>query len=83
MPLFAPMLIVIFFAYTPISKRFLNRVKYISISVGVTLITWTLFYTINMLSVNSVIDVDFGEPLAILILFFITIYIWKRKHNNF
>jgi len=83
MPLFAPMLIVIFFAYTPISKRFLNRVKYISISVGVTLITWTLFYTINMLSVNSVIDVDFGEPLAILILFLITIYIWKRKHNNF
>jgi len=83
MPLFAPMLIVIFFAYTPISKRFLNRVKYISISVGVTLVTWTLFYTINMLSVNSVIDVDFGEPLAILILFLITIYIWKRKHNNF
>ncbi len=79
MPLFAPLLIVLIFAFLPLHKRFLSRAKYLLLTMGATLITWTVLYSANMLSLNGVINPDFGQPLIILLLLLLTIIVWKKK----
>jgi len=82
MPLFAPLLITIFFLYMPLHKRVLNGVKFLIVSVGVTLIVWALFYSANMLSVNGAINVDLGQPLIFAFVLIITVFVWLKKLNN-
>ena len=82
MPLFAPALMVIIFAYLPFHRRFLSRAKYLFSTMGLTLIVWTLLYSVNMLSVNGVINPDLGQPLVIAILFALSIYIWIKVFNK-
>ncbi len=81
MPLFAPFLMMIIFAYLPLHKRFLSRAVYLLLTMGLTLIVWTILYSVNMLSVNGVINPDFGQPLIIILLFAATAYIWVCKKN--
>ena len=83
MPLFAPFLIIIIFAYLPSYKRYMSRAKFMFLTMGLTLIIWTLLYSLNMLSVNGVIDADFGVPVLIFILFIVSILIWFKKANSF
>jgi lipopolysaccharide export system permease protein len=79
MPLFAPLLIVIFFLNTPLHKRVLNSVKFLILSVGVTLIVWALFYSANMLGVNGAININLGQPLIFALLLIITVFVWLKK----
>jgi len=83
MPLFAPMLIAIIFAFLPLNKRFLNSAKYLISTMGLTLIVWTILYSVNMLSINGVVPVDLGEPMLIFILFLLSLYIWNARASSF
>ncbi|NPA28452.1 MAG: LptF/LptG family permease [Epsilonproteobacteria bacterium] len=82
MPLFAPFLIILIFLNLPIHKRFLNKAKFIIYSIGVTLITWAILYSFNMLSLNGAINPHFGQPVVILLLGLITLFMLiKRKRD--
>jgi len=83
MPLFAPMLIVIIFAFLPLHKRFLNSAKYLLLTMGSTLVVWTILYSVNMLGINGVVPVDLGEPMLIFILFLLSLYIWNKRASSF
>ena len=82
MPLFAPLLITIIVILIPIHKRYLNRAKFYFLSIGSTLVIWSILYSINMISSNGVISPYLGEPIAIFILFIITILIFLKKDNR-
>jgi len=83
MPLFAPFLIMIIFALLPMHKRFLSRAKFLAFTMGSTLIVWTILYSVNMLGINGVIPVDFGQPVIILILALIATTTWLRRKEKF
>ena len=83
MPLFAPFLIMIIFALLPMHKRFLSRAKFLAFTMGSTLIVWTILYSVNMLGVNGVIQVDFGQPVVVLILAIISIISWIKRKERF
>jgi lipopolysaccharide export system permease protein len=82
MPLFAPLLIVIIILFTPIHKRYMSRAKYFMFTLGITLIVWSLLYSLNMMSVNGMIPVYMGQPLIVFILFILTFYLVLRKRNS-
>ena len=79
MPLFAPILIVLIFLYTPLNRRFLNRGKYLFATVGLTLLVWSLLYSLNMLGLSGTINPDFGQPVVIFILLIVSIYLYIKK----
>jgi len=83
MPLFAPALIIMILAYLPLHRRFLSRAKYLVTTMGLTLIVWTILYSVNMLSINGVIPVDLGQPFVIILLYLLAFYIWFKKRHSF
>ncbi len=83
MPLFAPILIIIIFAMLPIHRRFVSRAKYLLLTMGTTLVIWTLLYSVNMLTINGTIPADLGQPLVIFVLFIISLLVWKKKAESF
>ena len=83
MPLFAPILIIIIFAMLPLHRRFISRAKYLLLSMGTTLVIWTLLYSVNMLSINGTIPADLGQPLVIFVLLIISIFVWRKKSESF
>ena len=78
MPLYAIFLIVIIFYYTPISKRFFNKGKYLFYSIGSALLLWTLLYSLNMLSLAGTINPWLGQPLVIGVLALYAMYCYVR-----
>ena len=82
MPLFAPFLIIIIFALLPMHKRYISRAKFLALSMGATLIVWTILYSANMLGVNGVIPVDLGEPIIIAILAGVSLVVWFSKKEK-
>ena len=83
MPLFAPILIIIIFAMLPLHRRFISRAKYLVLTMGSTLIVWTLLYSVNMLSINGTIPADLGQPLVIFVLFIISLLVWRKRAESF
>jgi len=83
MPLFAPALAVLIFALLPLHRRFLSRGRYLTLTMGITLVVWATLYSSNMLSLNGVIPVDLGQPVVILLLFIFSSYIWFKKRITF
>ena len=79
MPLFAPLLILLIFRFTPINRRFLNRGRYLLATVGVTLVIWSLLYSVNMLGLSGAINPDYGQPVVILILLILTLFAYIKK----
>jgi len=82
MPLFAPMIILLILIYTPISKRYMNPVKYYLFGVGITIFTWIVLYGINILTLNSVLPASYSQPFVILFLLFITIYLLFKERKR-
>ena len=78
MPLYALFLIVIIFYYTPISKRFFNKGKYLFYSIGSALLLWTLLYSLNMLSLAGTINPWLGQPLVIALLALYALYCYMK-----
>ena len=79
MPLFAPIMIVLIFLYTPVNRRFLNRGKYLLFSIGATLMIWSLLYSANMLGLSGAINPDFGQPVIIFVLLIASIYAYIKR----
>ncbi len=78
MPLYAIFLIVIIFYYTPISKRFFNKGKYLFYSIGSALLLWTLLYSLNMLSLAGTINPWLGQPIVIGVLALYAMYCFMK-----
>ncbi len=82
MPLFAPFLILIIGMLTPLHQRFFSRSKYYLYSLGATLVVWSLLYSTSMLSKNSTLPAILGQPVIVLILAIISLYLLVKKRNN-
>ncbi len=68
-PWFAPILMVIFFTYAPISSRFLNLSLFSFGAILVTLIVWGILFMMGELSNNKTLAPEIGiiVPIAALV----------------
>ena len=82
MPLFAPFLIIIIGMLMPLHRRFFSKAKFFLYSLGFTLIIWSILYSLNMMSINEVVPPYLGQPLVVIILAMIAIYLWISRRNN-
>ncbi len=82
MPLFAPIIVLLILIYTPISKRYMNPIKYYLFGISITILTWVILYGINILTINSVLPATYSQPLVILLILFITIYLWFKESKR-
>ncbi len=78
-PLFSIFLIIIIFFNLPNSKRFFNKSKFLIYSIGLSLIVWTLLYSINILSLSGTINPLFGIPFIIFLLFIISLWYYFKS----
>jgi lipopolysaccharide export system permease protein len=67
-PWFAPILMVIFFTYAPVSSRFLNLSFFSFGAILVTLITWGLLFMLGELSNNKTLSPEMGIIAPIILL---------------
>lgn len=67
-PWFAPILMVIFFSYAPVSGRFLNISFFSFGAILVTLIVWGLFFMMGELSNNKTLSPEMGIITPIIVL---------------
>lgn len=67
-PWFAPMLMVIFFTYTPVSSRFLNLSFFSFGAILVTLFVWGILFMLGELSNNKTLSPEMGVIIPILVL---------------
>ncbi|WP_310440692.1 LptF/LptG family permease [Sulfuricurvum sp.] len=67
-PWFAPILMVIFFTYAPVSSRFLNLSFFSFGAILVTLITWGLLFMLGELSNNKTLSPEMGIITPIILL---------------
>lgn len=77
-PLFVPFLVTIIFFFVPISVRFINVSLFSFGAIVSTLMTWGVLFMLIELAKNKTISSEVGIVLPIVILFFITIFIWKK-----
>ncbi len=82
MPLFAPIVVLLILIYTPISKRYMNSLKYYLFGIGITILVWIVLYGINILTINSVLPAAYSQPLVILLLLFATLFLWFRESKR-
>jgi lipopolysaccharide export system permease protein len=67
-PWFAPILMVIFFSYAPVSGRFLNISFFSFGAILVTLLVWGLFFMMGELSNNKTLSPEMGIITPIIVL---------------
>jgi len=67
-PWFAPILMVIFFTYAPVSSRFLNLSFFSFGAILVTLIAWGLLFMLGELSNNKTLSPEMGIIAPIILL---------------
>ncbi len=82
MPLFAPVLVLLILIYTPISKRYMNPIKYYLFGTSITILVWVTLYGINILTLNSVLPATYSQPLVILFIALITAYLWFKESKR-
>ncbi len=70
-PWFAPVLMVIFFTYAPVSSRFLNLSLFSFSAILITLIVWGILFMMGELSNNKTLSPEIGviAPIGALVLF--------------
>lgn len=70
-PWFAPILMVIFFTYAPVSGRFLNLSLFSFAAILITLIVWGVLFMMGELSNNKTLLPEIGiiMPIFLLVLF--------------
>jgi lipopolysaccharide export system permease protein len=74
-PWFAPMMMVIFFTYAPISSRFLNLSLFSFSAILVTLIIWGVLFMLGELSNNKTLIPEIGIIAPIIVL--LGVMIWR------
>lgn len=67
-PWFAPVLMVIFFTYAPVSARFLNLSLFSFGAILVTLIVWGVLFMMGELSNNKTLSPEIGIIVPIMVL---------------
>ncbi|HGZ69766.1 MAG TPA: LptF/LptG family permease [Nitratifractor sp.] len=82
MPLFAPTIIFLILLYSPLSRRHMSSVKFYLFGIGFPILVWTLLYGVNILSVNGVLPALYSQPLIILILILITLFLWGKESKK-
>jgi len=82
MPLFAPILIFIILLYTPISKRYMSSVKYYLLGAGSAILVWVVLYGANILTLNGVLPALFTQPIIIILLLAVAIYLWVKDPKS-
>jgi lipopolysaccharide export system permease protein len=73
-PWFAPILMVIFFTYAPISSRFLNLSLFSFGASLVTLIVWGILFMMGELSNNKTLAPEIGIIAPIVALVFVMLW---------
>ncbi len=74
-PWFAPLLMVIFFTYAPVSSRFLNLSFFSFAAILVTLIVWGFLFMLGELSNNKTITPEGGVIFPIIVL--MGVMVWR------
>ena len=82
MPLFAPIIVLLILIYTPISKRYMNPVKYYLFGISLSILTWVVLYGINILTLNGVLPAAYSQPAVILFVLLIAIYLWFKESKR-
>jgi lipopolysaccharide export system permease protein len=77
-PFFVPPLIVIIFFFVPISARFLNTSLFSFGAIVISLIIWSLIFTLGELSNNKTISSELGIILPVVLLFLLAIRQWRK-----
>jgi lipopolysaccharide export system permease protein len=67
-PWFAPILMVIFFLYAPVSGRFLNLSFFSFAAILTTLLVWGILFMMGELSVNKTLSPEIGVIAPIVLL---------------
>jgi lipopolysaccharide export system permease protein len=77
-PWFAPILMVIFFTYAPISSRFLNLSLFSFGAILVTLVVWGILFMLGELSNNKTLSPETGviSPIVALLL----VMFWRLRN---
>ena len=78
-PFFIIPLIILIFIFTSISNRFFNTATFISLSIFFTLTIWGIIFLLQKLALGSVVLAEIAIILPIVILFFITFYLYHQK----
>ena len=77
-PFFVPSLVVIIFFFVPISARFLNTSLFSFGAVVISLIIWSLIFTLGELSNNKTISSELGIILPVVLLSLLAIRQWRK-----
>ena len=67
-PWFAPLLMIIFFSYAPVSSRFLSLSLFSFGAILITLLTWGVLFMLGELANNKTLTPEIGIAVPILIL---------------
>lgn len=67
-PWFAPILMVVFFSYAPVSSRFLNLSLFSFGAILATLLIWGVLFMMGELSVNKTLSPEIGVIFPIVLL---------------
>ncbi len=73
-PWFAPLLMVIFFTYTPVSSRFLNLSLFSFGAILVTLMVWGILFMLGELANNKTLPPEVGVIVPIVLLFGVALW---------
>jgi lipopolysaccharide export system permease protein len=81
-PLFVPSMVIIIFFFVPISQRFLNVSLFSFGALLATLLIWGILFTMIELSNTKVVSPEVGIALPVLVLFSISIFLWRAQHKK-
>jgi lipopolysaccharide export system permease protein len=84
MPLFAVALLVILFFKTPPYHRFTRKEKLWTLFLGNSLLAWAILFALYRLSINGVIDPDYGQTVPVLLLaaYALHLYFSERRKER-
>ncbi len=80
-PLFAPIVIFGLFFLMPIQHRGVNLTFFTTVSIFATLVLWGIVFTLSKIANNGSISPEAGIILPIILLFFVSFYIYKKYKN--
>jgi len=78
-PFFVPFVVIIIFFFVPISSRFLSISLFSFVALIMSLLIWGIFYTLIQLSNTQTIPGEIGIVLPVILLGFLSIFVWYKK----
>jgi lipopolysaccharide export system permease protein len=78
-PFFVIPLLIIIFIFSGTSSRFFNIARFVSLSVFFTLCIWGVMFLLQKLALGSIVLAEIAIILPLVVLFFITYYIYSKR----